>query len=71
MTTIPYNDLSLLNGGKFVDVACDVVTAGTAIYNIGGAINFWNPIAWVCGIGDALSAACFVYWADKKLSNYE
>jgi|TARA_B110000259_G_C13995603_1_gene394273 hypothetical protein len=56
MKTLELNQMETLEGGN--DAFCNGVYTAGAIYTIGAATQFWNPVGWVSIAFLAVSAAC-------------
>ena len=59
MKSLDFNEMSLLQGGDFVDGFCKGYGTVAAGYAVGVAANLWNPIGWTGTIvGAAIGIGC-------------
>lgn len=55
------NLMEIKAGAGFVDGVCAGLAAGSLIYGIGAATNFWNPVGWVSAAFIVADGACLAY----------
>ena len=61
MKELNFEELSFVEGGGFISGACAGVAIGSAVYFVGAATNFWNPVGWLSAGFVAVDVACAIY----------
>ena len=66
MKKIELNSLvAFEGGGRILNGVCVGIGAGSVIYGIGAATNFWNPVGWVSAAFILADVACLAYGASQ------
>lgn len=70
MTQLSFDNLYLVNGGGAREIAtgvCGLVTVGDAVYIVGLASNWWNPIGWLSATLEVVSIGCAAWGINEAL----
>lgn len=66
MKTLELKELELIEaGGDIVAGLCVGIGAGSVVYAVGVATNWWNPVGWVSAAFLVADAACLGYAASQ------
>jgi hypothetical protein len=70
MRKIEINRMESIDGGNdLVNGLCITLGAGSVVYTIGAATNWWNPVGWVSAAFLVADGACILYAADQVIGN--
>jgi len=64
MKVLEINQLETINAGAssgFVNGVCAGIALGSAVYAVGAATNFWNPVGWASATFIVADLACAAY----------
>ena len=67
MEVLSFEKMEDVTAGDFITGLCLGIGAGSVIYGVGVATNWWNPIGWVSGTFLAADAACIAYGISKVI----
>jgi len=65
MKTLSLNEMELQSAGDIVAGFCVGIASGSAIYGIGVATNWWNPVGWVSAAFLVADVGCLGYAAGQ------
>lgn len=68
MKKLTTEQLEIVNGQSKIGGACVAIAAGSAVYAVGAATQFWNPIGWVSTAFIVADVACAAYGVGSMIN---